>query len=503
MLKFITITGADETVQPGQLAQLSKVFPFVEWGILLSETRYGTPRFPSKEWLFQLGEEQPNMNLSLHLCGRYVRSLLKGHAVFLGDLEGINRDVDMWRLFKRVQINTHAEAHDWHPEALAAFIESNPDHEFIFQLDGNGVNEAMAKGMVLRFNLKNVSFLFDTSHGAGIFRGVWPVPQIAVHNPGFGYAGGLGPDNIGLALHNIREIVKKREDWNGHYWIDMETKVRGGQGGIDFFDLEKVRAILEKSQPWFPNYAAAGLVESLTTKAAPSHIASPIKPQPWLGNDDYKKSWVKEAVDHAQPELIKGDWGCSDVPAKQSTTCEDIPNRIEKIKVEVGDLPKIGIEFTELVAEFHRKFKHPVVDKPGIPDAVRCNLRFNVLEEELREFKEAFEAGDIVAVADALVDLQYVLSGAVLEFGLKDKFRALFNEVHRSNMSKACQTEEEAEATLNKALDATGEQHHAVQEPDGTWLVYRTRDMKTIKSINYSPADLFGILHEEQSQAQV
>ena len=51
-------------------------------------------------------------------------------------------------------------------------------------------------------------------------------------------------------------------------------------------------------------------------------------------------------------------------------------------------------------------------------------------------------------VADALADIQYVLSGCILEFGMADKFKALFDEVHRSNMSKACKTVEEAEATV-------------------------------------------------------
>ena len=46
-------------------------------------------------------------------------------------------------------------------------------------------------------------------------------------------------------------------------------------------------------------------------------------------------------------------------------------------------------------------------------------------------------------VADALADLQYVLAGAVLEFGMGDRFASIFNEVQRSNMSKACTTVEE------------------------------------------------------------
>ena len=70
------------------------------------------------------------------------------------------------------------------------------------------------------------------------------------------------------------------------------------------------------------------------------------------------------------------------------------------------------------VAEFHRTFHAPVLETPRIPSEARCNLRVSLLTEELDELREAIIDGDIVAVADALCDLQYVLSGAVLEFGL-------------------------------------------------------------------------------------
>lgn len=144
------------------------------------------------------------------------------------------------------------------------------------------------------------------------------------------------------------------------------------------------------------------------------------------------------------------------------------------------------------VAEFHRTFHAPVLDTPQIPSAARSQLRVSLLAEELDEFREAIAEGDIVAVADALCDLQYVLAGAVLEFGLGDKFKALFDEVQRSNMSKACLTVEEAEATVAQYQNK-GVACHFV-ESDGRYLVYRDADHKTLKSVNYSPADLQTII---------
>lgn len=145
------------------------------------------------------------------------------------------------------------------------------------------------------------------------------------------------------------------------------------------------------------------------------------------------------------------------------------------------------------VAEFHKTFQHPILDSPQIPSEARCNLRVSLLAEELKELEEGIKNKDIVEIADALCDIQYVLSGAILEFGLKDKFADLFDEVQRSNMSKACKTVEEAEATMKFYQDKDGTESY-YEEKDGLYLVYRKSDNKTLKSINYSPADLKGLL---------
>jgi predicted HAD superfamily Cof-like phosphohydrolase len=151
-------------------------------------------------------------------------------------------------------------------------------------------------------------------------------------------------------------------------------------------------------------------------------------------------------------------------------------------------------ESLSLVAEFHKTFKHPIQPVPVIPDEKRCKLRVALIAEELKELEVAILENDITGVADALCDIQYVLSGAVLEFGLGDKFRALFEEVQRSNMSKACETEEEAVKTVEYYKAKDGTECYYKQE-EGKWLVYRKSDNKTIKSINYSPADLDKILN--------
>jgi predicted HAD superfamily Cof-like phosphohydrolase len=148
------------------------------------------------------------------------------------------------------------------------------------------------------------------------------------------------------------------------------------------------------------------------------------------------------------------------------------------------------------VAAFHDLFNMPVLPTPVIPDESRCALRVALLQEELDELKTAILENDIVGVADALSDLQYVLSGAVLEFGLGSRFKRLFDEVQRSNMSKACNSLEEAEATQRHYMEEKNTESY-ISEQRGEYLVYRKSDNKVLKSVAYSEANLEAIVFEK------
>ena len=125
-------------------------------------------------------------------------------------------------------------------------------------------------------------------------------------------------------------------------------------------------------------------------------------------------------------------------------------------------------EHINMVARFHESFRVPIENDPVIPEKERCELRYKLIREELEEFRHAFETGNLVEVADALTDLQYVVFGSVLVFGLQGKFEDLFSEVQRSNMSK---------------LDSDG---HPIFREDG----------KVLKSNLWSPPNLKKILDE-------
>ena len=89
------------------------------------------------------------------------------------------------------------------------------------------------------------------------------------------------------------------------------------------------------------------------------------------------------------------------------------------------------------VVEFHRKFKIPILKTPSINLARNLDLRFNWLQEEVDEYEKALNEQDIVGISDALADIQYIHHGNVLEHGLYKIYPLIFNEVHRSNMTKA------------------------------------------------------------------
>lgn len=89
----------------------------------------------------------------------------------------------------------------------------------------------------------------------------------------------------------------------------------------------------------------------------------------------------------------------------------------------------------EMIEEFNRR---PGVDveRPAEPTVlvIGAESRIQFIEEEAQEFRDAVEAGDVIAAADALGDLVYAVYGAAWRFGIP--LDAVVAEVHRSNMTK-------------------------------------------------------------------
>jgi predicted HAD superfamily Cof-like phosphohydrolase len=88
----------------------------------------------------------------------------------------------------------------------------------------------------------------------------------------------------------------------------------------------------------------------------------------------------------------------------------------------------------ESVRKFMEIFGQEIKEKAEFPNDKTISLRYDLIEEELKELKEAIENKDIKEIADALADILYVTYGAGHAFGINlDK---CFEEVQNSNMSK-------------------------------------------------------------------
>jgi len=89
------------------------------------------------------------------------------------------------------------------------------------------------------------------------------------------------------------------------------------------------------------------------------------------------------------------------------------------------------------VQEFHEAFGLGVQQQPIANLSMqKLKLRFDLMDEENKEYLEAAENNDLIEVADALGDMLYILCGTILEHGMQHKIEEVFNEIQRSNMSK-------------------------------------------------------------------
>jgi hypothetical protein len=127
---------------------------------------------------------------------------------------------------------------------------------------------------------------------------------------------------------------------------------------------------------------------------------------------------------------------------------------------------------------------------PNIPEEKEWMFVYNFILEELEEYKHACETGNIVEVLDALCDITYVsLGNGAMLHGLKNKVWPAYQEVQASNLSKACTSEEDAQATVEARSKEQGEPCH-YEKVGSYYIVYRTRDKKVMKNIKYFRPDL-------------
>ena len=146
--------------------------------------------------------------------------------------------------------------------------------------------------------------------------------------------------------------------------------------------------------------------------------------------------------------------------------------------------------FVDEVQEFNDTFGKPNNYEPMIGEKKEWQFVYDFILEELEEYKEACEKGDIVGILDALCDITYVsLGNGTLLHGLKGKIWEAYQEVQASNMSKSCATIEEAEETVKVRSEEKGHDWHWEQVRN-RYVVYSSSDRKVMKSINYFAPNL-------------
>jgi len=157
-----------------------------------------------------------------------------------------------------------------------------------------------------------------------------------------------------------------------------------------------------------------------------------------------------------------------------------------------------SVDFVNEVEEFNRTFGKPNNYVPTIPEKKETDFVYDFCIEEITEYQEACKNGDIVEILDAICDIAYVtLGNATMLHGLKDKIWPAYQEVQASNMSKSCKTEEEAIQTVSQRSKEQNSPCHYEKVGD-YYVVYRTRDRKVMKSINYFRPDLKQFFTEEE-----
>src|SRR5437763_5438675 len=160
------------------MLELSGAYPWLEWGILVSPKREGSPRYPSRQWcadLATVAHSGGELKLSMHICGSWARSILSGDFNWL-QLPAIRNAV------QRVQINGT-------PQTITTnALWSGNYREYILQIP-----RAMSLLEDAVLERLQVNALFDESGGEGIIPTEIKPPLLDIY---CGYAGGIGPDNV-------------------------------------------------------------------------------------------------------------------------------------------------------------------------------------------------------------------------------------------------------------------------------------------------------------------
>ncbi len=222
----VTITGLDDYTDYARCLKLTMVHPFLEWGVLHSNTKAGCENRYPRHALAHLAQHP---NGALHLCGQSSREIQQGidNLGFVAAAHG-----------KRMQLNGYSGdgggllrriEGDWAWRGVEFILQCRSRRDLV-QFAGD-VDR-------IRQNGGKASLLFDPSGGRGIdcLDAIMNGPPLECRQP-FGIAGGIGPGKISRAIQVAFAC--------GASWIDMESRVRSE---TDLLDLDRVTDVLEAAR---------------------------------------------------------------------------------------------------------------------------------------------------------------------------------------------------------------------------------------------------------------
>lgn len=254
----VSLCGADDTVHPKELIALQQEHPFVEWGLVLSESNAGKARYPSQRWLERFAgllaspssfDQAPLAAVSAHLCGGYARDAADGRIAdrLWPALVRLSRA-------RRIQINgppptacarglAAIQFHGAFPGTAVptVVLQAKTSSEW-----SDAMHAARLAGPAL------VHALYDPSGGRGVHLG--DVPPTAPPGIVAGYAGGLSAGTVPAVVARLAAGNPTLDN----RWLCMESSLRDDR---DRFDVDRAHAVLQA--------ARRALAEAAQTAAQP------------------------------------------------------------------------------------------------------------------------------------------------------------------------------------------------------------------------------------------
>ena len=220
-VEVVTFTGVDQFTRLDEVADISRIYPGAEFGILVGSRTDSVidggifpPLFVVNS--FRRLAQTTQLRASLHLCGKYARKLY-----------------ELCQGFDRVQVNLHGD--EWSPDRIGVDVSA------VLQFMGmvypaKVILQHRGPFSTVPLLDPQLEYLFDVSEGGGVESfDHWPEPHNhpASISGRVGYAGGLGP-------HNIRRAVEFAEWYKDTpMWFDMEGRIRKD----GWLDLDAVRDV--------------------------------------------------------------------------------------------------------------------------------------------------------------------------------------------------------------------------------------------------------------------